>query len=216
MSTSKLISITPEKKDTILSKFLRFIHYNGFRTTLATYLRVPITDLYHPGRNEAKITASLYPTIPSRYRGLLALSYDACTGCRKCERACPNNTIQMHTRVIDGKEYRFPGYFAARCMFCGLCVEACDRQFAIRHTDQFEDAGFRREQLYYTPERMWALWDKHLQPKIDAGLAHKATPDKRRSEISKDVKPLIPSQIPGYLEEKAKKEAEKKARRAKK
>jgi ferredoxin len=86
----------------------------------------------------------------------------------------------METRLVDGKEFRFPGYFAARCMFCGLCSEACDRQFAIRHTDQFEDAGYSREQVYYGPERMFDLWDRHIEPKIQAGIAHKATPDKKR------------------------------------
>ncbi len=213
MSQSKMVSITPERPDNIISKVLRFFHLRGFNTTVKTMLRVPMTDLYHPGHEKSH---SEYPLIAVKYRGLLGLSYDACTGCKKCERSCPNNTIIMETRVINGKEHRFPGYLAARCMFCGLCSEACDRQFAIRHTDQFEDAGFKREQLYYGPERMWDVWDKHLQPKIDAGMAHKATPDKKREEYPEESKAEVPKLIPGYLEKKAEEAAAKAAKRAKK
>jgi len=177
VSTTKNVSITPENDNTIFRKIARFFHVNAFRTTLRTMLRVPITDLYAPGKED-----SHYPAVPHRYRGLLALSQKACTGCRKCERICPNNTIIMETRNIEGTEYRFPGYFAGRCMKCGLCEEVCDRQWAIRHTDQWEDAGFSREQLYYGPERMWKMWEKHIEPRIQAGIAHKSVPDKRRWE----------------------------------
>ena len=88
----------------------------------------------------------------------------------------------MKTRVIGDKEYRFPGYFSGRCMLCGLCEEVCDRQWAIRHTDVFEDAGYSRDQLYFGPERMFDMWDKHIEPRIRANITHRAVPDKRRSD----------------------------------
>ena len=178
MSTAQHVSITAERDSTIFRKVARLFQIPAFRTTLRTMLRVPTTDLYHPIHRDK----SHYPAINSRYRGLLALSQKACTGCKKCERICPNNTIIMESRMIDGKDYRFPGYFAGRCMKCGLCEEVCDRQWAIRHTDQWEDAGYSREQLYYGPERMWRMWEKHIEPRIQAGLTHKSVPDKRRWE----------------------------------
>lgn len=190
------------------------MHAKALRTATLTMLRVPMVDLYHPAQRHD----SAYPNIATRYRGLLGVNYEACTGCKKCERICPNNTIIMETRVIDGKEFRFPAYFSIRCMFCGLCEEACDRQFSIRHTDQYEDAGFIREQLYYPPERMWQMFNKHIQPKIDAGMTHKATPDKKKESLPKDAVPQVPKDIPGYLEAKAeeeRKKAERKAKRAK-
>ncbi|MCY3411026.1 MAG: 4Fe-4S dicluster domain-containing protein [Candidatus Heimdallarchaeota archaeon] len=178
MSSTKQVEITPERKNTIFRKILRIFHYRAFRTTFKNTFHVPMTDLYHPSFRKH----SHYPSVSARYRGLLALSIEACTGCKKCERACPNNTIIMHERLVNGKVHRFPGYYSARCMFCGLCSEACDRQFAIRHTDQFEEVGYIREQVYYPPERMFALWDRHIQPKIDAGMTHASTPDKRRAD----------------------------------
>lgn len=177
ITVSRTVSITPERKQSKLRTFMRIMHVNAFKTTLRTMFRVPITDIYHPSHRQH----SQYPAIAHRYRGLLALSEAACTGCKKCERICPNNTIIMETRVVDGNEHRFPGYFSARCMLCGLCEEVCDRQWAIRHTDQFEDAGYSRDQLYYGPERMWDMWDKHIEPRIQAGIAHKAVPDKKRA-----------------------------------
>lgn len=200
-SKAKHVSITPERGNSWFRKFLRFLHIPAFRTTFRTMLRVPITDLYHPVHHNH----NHYPASNNRYRGLLALSQKACTGCKKCERICPNNTIIMETRMIDGKEYRFPGYFGGRCMLCGLCEEVCDRQWAIRHTDQFEDAGYIREQLYYGPERMWDMWDKHIEPRIQAGIAHKSVPDKRRwdRENIHDTSSEVPEpEIPDEFKER--------------
>lgn len=216
---SKQISISPERVGTNpIGKFglwiTRRLQLRAFWSTFKTGLRVPITDLYHP----AQLKGSHYPSVPHRYRGLLALSREACTGCKKCERICPNNTIIMETRIVDGKEYRFPGYFAGRCMLCGLCEEVCDRQWAIRHTDQFEDAAYRREQLYYGPERMWDMWDKHIEPRIQAGITHKAVPDKRRTEREimhsdhRSPMPEVPSQE--YWEEQKRIEEEKARKKA--
>lgn len=197
MSETRTISITPERSNTFLRKVMRVFHLKPFMRTLLNTARVPMTDLYHPVyRNH-----SHYPSISNRFRGLLALSLEACTGCRKCERACPTNTIMMHEREVNGKVFRFPGYFAARCMFCGLCSEACDRQFAIRHTDQFEDSGYRREQVYYSPERMFDMWDRHIQPKIDASISHKAVPDKKRFVEGEET--IIPQVVKKEATEKA-------------
>jgi formate hydrogenlyase subunit 6/NADH:ubiquinone oxidoreductase subunit I len=180
---SRQAVITPELKDNYINRVSRFLHVKAFRTTFRHMLRVPQTTKYHP----LKRHHSQYPYVAERYRGLLALSEEACTGCRKCERICPNKVIIMQDREINGDTYRFPAYFAGRCMKCGLCEESCDRQFAIRHTDQFEDAGYIREQLHYEPERMFEMWDKHIEPRINAGIAHIAVPDKRRLHDDKKV-----------------------------
>ena len=206
---SRTVTITPEKKKTWFRVFRRIIHFNAFRTTLRTMFRVPMVDIYHPAHRKH----SQYPAIAHRYRGLLALSEGSCTGCKKCERICPNNCIIMETRVVDGNEHRFPGYFAARCMLCGLCEEVCDRQWAIRHTDQFEDAAYSRDQLYYGPERMWDMWDKHIEPRIQASIAHKSVPDKKR--VTRDKIHAWPIEERGItrpqLETPEEKEAKRKA-----
>ncbi len=175
---SRMEVITPERRDGFGNRVLRFLHLRPIKVVTRTFFKVPSTNMYHPIHEKH----SQHPYVQERYRGLLALSEEACTGCRKCERICPNKVIIMEPRDIDGKEYRFPAYFAGRCMKCGLCEESCDRQFAIRHTDQFEDAGYIREQLYYSPERMYEMWDKHIEPRVKAGIAHVAVPDRRRVE----------------------------------
>ena len=192
-ATSREALITPEKRDTFLRRLGRTLHIAALKTTFLTSLRVPQTNLYHPVKREH----SQYPHVTERYRGLLALSEEACTGCKKCERICPNKVIIMQEREVAGETYRFPAYFAGRCMKCGLCEASCDRQFAIRHTDSFEDAAFIREQLHYEPERMFVLWKKHIQPRIDAGIAKLAVPDKRR--LSKDKKEQRKLEVP-YIE----------------
>ncbi|MCH8907738.1 MAG: 4Fe-4S binding protein [Candidatus Heimdallarchaeota archaeon] len=213
---SQQILITPERRNSVFRKFLRIIHFRAFATTFRTMLRVPVTDIYHPVHRDH----SHYPAVAHRYRGLLALSQDACTGCKKCERICPNNTIIMETRLVNGIEHRFPGYFAGRCMLCGLCEEVCDRQWAIRHTDQFEDAAYTRDQIYYGPERMFEMWDKHIEPRIQANIAHKAVPDKKRAtRESLHAWPQQRSETPVPLSKeeraaKTKAEAEKAAKRA--
>lgn len=194
--------ITPERPNNFVNRISRFLHAHAMKVTFKTMLNVPQTTLYHPVNRDG----SQYPYIAERYRGLLATSYEACTGCRKCERACPNKVILMVDKEIDGEKYRFPTYFAGRCMKCGLCEEACDRQFAIRHTDQYEDAGYIREQLYYDANRMWTMWDKHIQPRIDAGIAHRAVPDKKR--ISKDKDEAKQIEKAAISERKAQDEAD--------
>ncbi len=174
--------VSAEREDTFIRRFKRILHIPAMKTTLRTLFRVPQVNLYHPIREHSQ-----YPYIAARYRGLLALSKEACTGCKKCERICPNKVIIMRDIEIEGDTYRFPAYFAGRCMKCGLCEEVCDRQYAIRHTDQWEDAGYIREQLYYSPERMWDMWDKHIQPRIDAKIAHVAVPDKKKIKGDKDT-----------------------------
>lgn len=85
MSESQQVSITPERNSSVLRKVGRWFQIPALRTTFRTMLRVPTTDLYAPGKED-----SHYPAIAHRYRGLLALSVKACTGCKKCERICPN------------------------------------------------------------------------------------------------------------------------------
>lgn len=54
---------------------------------------------------------------------------DVCVNCRKCERVCKSECINMADHVVDG----------SRCVACFNCVDACDHN-AIRYT-------FRRKKL---------------------------------------------------------------------
>ncbi len=44
------------------------------------------------------------------------IEVDLCTGCKRCQKACPYNAIEM----IDGK-----AHILDRCTSCGACIEVC-------------------------------------------------------------------------------------------
>src|SRR5688500_6107100 len=108
--------------------------------------------------------------LPPRYRGFLEVQMDICTGCKRCERACPIECIaidlEKNTETKKQEMTRFD-IDMGKCMYCGLCVEACkfESTGAIRHTTEFEGSTdtfdaltFRfiptglREPLYKAPK----------------------------------------------------------------
>ena len=70
--------------------------------------------------------------LPERARWAVAPKYyddgePKCTGCRACERACPDHVIELLlSNTADGtKHIDHWRYEIGACMMCGLCVEAC-------------------------------------------------------------------------------------------
>ncbi len=126
--------------------------------TLATGLKITLKEYFIPKSTEQ------YPEnrkttlhVAKRHRGRLVMLRDEndelkCTACTLCEKSCPNGTIKILTEMVtteDGKKKRKLvdyQYDLGDCMFCQLCVNACNFG-AIEFTNDFENAVFDRGQL---------------------------------------------------------------------
>ena len=118
--------------------------FEGMAISFSYLFRRPVTVQY-PDRMPMRVQ----DTLPFRYRGILEVDLEICTGCLACERACPIDCI-----VIDVKKdaqtrgmvmTRFD-IDMAKCMYCGLCSEPCPTG-AIHHTPEFEGADYSLESL---------------------------------------------------------------------
>ena len=95
----------------------------GLLVTLRNALRRPFTVQYP----EERVTQ--HP----RFRGEEFAWYEErCTGCASCAKYCPLGIIKIvtgpsGTAPQDGDKYEVQTFDIdiGRCMFCGLCVEAC-------------------------------------------------------------------------------------------
>ena len=116
----------------------------GMWITFSHLFRKPYTIEY-PDR----IPIPVQDTLPYRYRGMLEVDLEICTGCLACERACPIQCI-----VIDAKKDKQTKAMIldrfdidmAKCMYCGLCSEPCPTG-SIHHTREFEGSDFSLESM---------------------------------------------------------------------
>jgi NADH-quinone oxidoreductase subunit I len=118
--------------------------FDGMAVTASHLIRKPYTVQY-PDR----IPVRVQDTLPFRYRGILDVDLEICTGCLACDRACPIDCIAMaieknaQTREIIISQFDID---IAKCMYCGLCSEPCPTG-AIHHTTEFEGADYSLESL---------------------------------------------------------------------
>ena len=119
----------------------------------------------------------------ARFRGEEFSWYEQrCTGCASCAKYCPLGIIRIVTKpsgdaMQEGEKYAIEVFDIdiGRCMFCGLCVEACPYD-ALHMGSGFEEGQYRRTDLVIGMERLkeapknpstWfrpQLESKHYQP----------------------------------------------------
>ncbi|HJM44318.1 MAG TPA: hypothetical protein QF644_00025, partial [Candidatus Poseidoniaceae archaeon] len=68
-----------------------------------------------------------------------------------------------------------------RCMFCGLCMEACDFSSFFMTNEYDGMSGFTRQDLWFDAERTRVLPSQH-QEAVDAELAKRAAKERARRE----------------------------------
>jgi len=118
--------------------------FDGMAVSASHLVRRPYTVQY-PDRTPVRVQ----DTLPFRYRGILDVDMEICTGCLACERACPIDCIAIvceknaQTRELTISQFDID---IAKCMYCGLCSEPCPTG-SIHHTTEFEGADFSLESL---------------------------------------------------------------------
>lgn len=134
--------------------------YNGIKSLL---IGMSVTGKYFINARKEIITQQFPENRATlkmfdRFRGEVIMPHDennehCCTGCQKCELACPNGSIEViWDRAIDpetGKKVKKIEkhiYHLGMCTMCGLCVEACPTE-AIKWSQNFSNTTYDRTQL---------------------------------------------------------------------
>ncbi len=84
------------------------------------------------------IVTTDYPDIPEpaspAFRGQVLIDTSRCSGSADCARVCPSAAISVLQTDKGGWTWELND---ARCVFCGLCAEACLEQ-ALQLSNDFE------------------------------------------------------------------------------
>ena len=148
------MSLLPTIKRAIRN-FLLIDFFTGMKVTFASQ---------HPDELVTEQYPLERPSIAEAYRGQprLAVNPDTgetlCTACELCALAYPEKLIRVTSErdaVTKKKKLIDFHYDVSRCMFCGLCAEACNFS-ALELTQDYEMALYNREGMILDRKRLEA------------------------------------------------------------
>jgi NADH-quinone oxidoreductase chain I len=166
----------------------------GLGVTMRNFVRKPFTVQYPEER---------LPQHP-RFRGEEFTWYEQrCTGCASCAKYCPLGIIKIITHpsgknLQEGQNYGIDVFDIdiGRCMFCGLCVEACPYD-ALFMGSGFEESQQVRDKLVISVDRLRKAPKKPStwgRPQLEAKIVNSyATQDQKKLGLTTKGK---------YLEDK--------------
>jgi NADH-quinone oxidoreductase subunit I len=136
-----------------------------------------VTELYPD-----PVSSRTADELPTRSRGFLQNDIVKCTGCYACSEVCPTGCFKIHTEEGPKPGKLWVETFDiddSRCLFCGLCVEACVPGSLV-HTRFYEGAADSVEKLRASFGRgpisreMRERWRKQREAQAeDAGGFHR-------------------------------------------
>jgi len=104
-----------------------------FSLAMAHVFRKPATMQYPFVKDE----------VVAKFRGKLKYDASKCNGCKLCMKDCPSDAIDI-IKIDEGK---FKAMVALdKCIYCGQCVDSCNKDALVNTTD-FELAALTRKQL---------------------------------------------------------------------
>ena len=149
---------------------------NVFRALIAAFKQLPkrrMTMRYPYVQTELPTYYTYDPKLgvaKPGYKGRHILWLDKCTGCQLCSIACENisqaiEMVKVNRAQPNNKKSIFPQVDYAKCIFCGLCVDACPF-YALGMTDDFNLVATSKKALVYSPEKL-AIPPKVTRPRVD-------------------------------------------------
>ena len=92
------------------------------------------------------------------FKGRHILYFEKCTGSQLCAIACDGVAVAIDMQKVQkgkpqNKKDIWPAVDYGRCVFCGLCVDACPFE-ALDMTNDYELSAYDKMALKYTPDML--------------------------------------------------------------
>ncbi|RKY17670.1 MAG: hypothetical protein DRP90_06475 [Planctomycetota bacterium] len=141
-------------------KPLDFEVYKRVRQIRTRMPRLPVEERLK-GFREVELGFDEEQAVREAWRCLMCNS-EVCTGCRYCAVVCPNNTLEIETRIQDDysrKVVRFD-IKNEQCIFCGLCTENCPTKTLVMDAG-YEESVERKSELRFGLSKILKLLKRY-------------------------------------------------------